>query len=82
MYKKSGLVLKGYDRKGDVDLSGEVDLTDAMKVFQYVAGYTILTYPDLGHFLSIADISNNGIVDLSDAMKIFQLVAGKIDNFD
>ncbi|PWM43851.1 MAG: hypothetical protein DBX47_06525 [Clostridiales bacterium] len=78
------LVLKPIEeRKGDVDSSGNVKLNDAMKVFQFVAGrsliFDLITEPI---FRTVADVSDNGKVELADAMKIFQLVAGKIDNFD
>ena len=63
--------------KGDVDGNDKIELADAMKAFQHVAGKITLT----GDAFTAADINENTKVELDDAMKIFQFVAGKITQF-
>ena len=63
--------------KGDIDADGRINLADAMKTFQHVAGKIELT----GDYALCADINCNDKVELNDAMKIFQYVAGKINKF-
>lgn len=58
---------------GDVTGDGEVDIADAMKVFQYVAGKV----SSLENGASAADVTGDGEVDIADAMRIFQFVSGK-----
>ncbi|PWM45928.1 MAG: hypothetical protein DBX47_03700 [Clostridiales bacterium] len=60
--------------KGDIDANSKIELSDAMKSFQHVAGKITLE----GDAFTAADIDCDNKVALNDAMKIFQCVAGKI----
>ncbi|PWM42872.1 MAG: hypothetical protein DBX47_07665 [Clostridiales bacterium] len=57
---------------GDIDNNGDIDLSDAMKIFQHVAGKVMLANKKVG------DVNSDGKVDLTDAMVVFRIVAGKI----
>lgn len=63
---------------GSADLTGDgnVDIVDAMKLFQFVSG----TVNTLGEYSSRADVTGDGNTDIADAMKLFQYVSGTIDS--
>lgn len=63
---------------GNADLTGDsnVDIADAMKLFQFVSG----KISSLGDYYSRADFTDDGNVDIADAMKLFQFVSGKISS--
>ena len=66
------------EQSGSADLTGEgnVDIADAMRLFQFVSG----KISTLGDYYSRADFTGDGNVDIADAMKLFQFVSGKIDS--
>ena len=64
--------------KGDLDENGKIQLNDAMRTFQAVAGKIKLSETEI----TAADVTNDSKIQLNDAMMIFQYVAGKIDSFD
>ncbi|MBR1765295.1 MAG: cadherin-like beta sandwich domain-containing protein [Ruminococcus sp.] len=67
--KKASTSLK----KGDIDGSGTVDVTDALLILSHNAGEKTLPSAQL----SRADIDANGRVDVTDALLILQYVSGK-----
>lgn len=60
---------------GDIDCSGSVTLSDAMKIFQYIAGKADISLT--GDSFNAADMDADTQIKLNDAMMIFQTVAGK-----
>ncbi|PWM47463.1 MAG: hypothetical protein DBX47_00585 [Clostridiales bacterium] len=61
--------------KGDVNNFNCIELSDAMNVFQYIAGKRNL---DLTGKLA-ADMNNDGKISLIDAMNIFRYISGKVN---
>ncbi|PWM46336.1 MAG: hypothetical protein DBX47_02700 [Clostridiales bacterium] len=57
---------------GDCNFSGKVELSDAMLLFQFVAGHL----PDINSLR--ADMNNDGNISIDDAMLLFKNIAGKI----
>lgn len=66
------------EQTGSADLTGDgnVDIADAMKLFQFVSGEIAA----LGDYSSRADLTGDGNVDIADAMKLFQFVSGMISS--
>lgn len=67
---------------GDVTGDGMVDLSDALKVFEYVVGKVTLPDTSLPDFtLAIADVSGNGEITSYDGALILQHAAGLLPDF-
>ena len=58
---------------GDVNGDGEVDISDAMKMFYHIAKKEFLSDEQL----LACDIDGNGTVDVADVMRVFYFVAKK-----
>lgn len=65
--------------KGDVDLSGEVDLNDLVALAQHIGEAKTITDPLA---LNNAEVTGEGDVDLNDLVKIAQYVGEAIDSLD
>ncbi len=65
--------------KGDIDGNGKINITDAMRVFQYVSGRN-KAFTDKN--IAAADINGDGKVNITDAIKIFHYVSGRIKTLD
>ena len=61
--------------KGDVNMNGKVNSTDALWIKQYVAG----TREFDEYQLQLADVNGNGKINSTDALWISQQVAGDRD---
>lgn len=67
---------------GDVTGDGKVDLSDALKVFEYVVGKVTLPDTSLPNFIpAIADVSGNGEITSYDGALILQHAAGLLPDF-
>lgn len=65
--------------KGDVDLSGEVDLNDLVALAQHIGESVIITNSES---LANAEVTGEGDVDLNDLVKIAQYIGETIDSLD
>lgn len=63
---------------GDVDLSGVVDVADALTILQHSVGKIILSQDTL----NCADVNFDGIIDANDALCVLQYSVGKITSFN
>ncbi len=61
--------------KGDVNGDGDVTVSDAMIVFNYIAGKNTLTEEEEKR----ADVNGDGEINVADAMKVYNLLLGKDD---
>lgn len=59
--------------KGDVNGDGDVTVSDAMVVFNYISGKTTLTDEEQKK----ADVNSDGSINVADAMKIYNIILGK-----
>lgn len=59
--------------KGDVNGDGDVTVSDAMTVFNFISGKSILTEEEQKK----ADVNSDGSVNVADAMKIYNIILGK-----
>lgn len=59
--------------KGDINGDGDVTVSDAMIVFNYLSGKSSLTVEEKEK----ADVNGDGEIDVSDAMKIYNILLGK-----
>ncbi len=59
--------------KGDVNGDGDVTVSDAMIVFNFISGKSTLTEEEQKK----ADINSDGSVNVADAMKIYNIILGK-----
>lgn len=69
-----------YDQKytlGDVNLSGVIDVTDALLALRHAANLNLLT----GNNFLAADVNKSGVVDITDALMILRYAANLIDHF-
>lgn len=69
MIKKVLFPVADYIR-GDVDFSGDIDLSDAVEIAKYILNNNYLS----GDRLLAADYDENGVVDLSDAVGIAKYI--------
>lgn len=67
------VIIDGYE-KGDVNLSGNVDITDATLIQKYCARMITFTEQQL----RLADVNNTGVVDVRCATTIQRMIAGLI----
>lgn len=59
--------------KGDVNGDGDVTVSDAMIVFNFISGKNTLTAEEEKK----ADVNSDGSVNVADAMKIYNIILGK-----
>ncbi len=59
--------------KGDINSDGSVTVSDALTVFNYIAGKSTLTSDEVKK----ADVNSDGSVNVADAMKIYNIILGK-----
>ena len=59
-------------RRGDADMNGEVDVSDARKTLRYAVGLDIMTVGAV----KICDINGDGSVDVSDARAVLRHAVG------
>ncbi len=59
--------------KGDVNSDGNVTVSDAMMVFNYIAGKSTLTEEEEKK----ADVNSDGTISVADAMKVYNIILGK-----
>ncbi len=59
--------------KGDVNSDGDVTVSDAMIVFNFISGKNTLTADEEKK----ADVNSDGSVNVADAMKIYNIILGK-----
>lgn len=59
--------------KGDINADGSVSVSDAMLLFNYVAGKESFTDEQK----KIADVNADGDVNIADAMKLYNIILGK-----
>lgn len=59
--------------KGDVNGDGDVTVSDAMIVFNFISGKSTLTSEEEKK----ADVNSDGSVNVADAMKIYNIILGK-----
>lgn len=62
---------------GDVNQDGSVNVADALKTMQAVAGSTVLSEAQI----LAADVDRSNTISISDALKILQYVSGNISSF-
>lgn len=70
----------GSSRWGDANVSGSIDVADAVLIARYCAGDTAARLTDQG--IANADVNHNGNVDPEDVAKILQYVAKLISYSD
>ena len=60
---------------GDIDGDNDVDMRDALLLFQHVSGQNELTDAELEN----ADVVEDGVINVKDALKLYQYASGRID---
>jgi len=74
-----GLVQIDLSQLGDIDLDGDIDMDDVIKLLRHVAKAEIITDPAS---LAVSDIIADGDINMDDVIKLLRFVAKAIPNLN